>query len=736
MFTLEKQSRVSFGLFQANLETGELWRAGRKVRLQTQPFKVLEILIKRSGEVVSREDLQREVWDPGTNVDFDRALAGAINKIRDALGDSAENPRFIETLAKRGYRFIAPVQRVNIAPEPEAPGARIAVLPEAPVASPTLEPTLPLRPPLLTSDGLSQIKRRNWGMRTMLPGGVAAAFLLGWLASSVRNTGQTSPVRLDQITFDSPVSPGPPNAENLPSLIAVNNQVITSVLVNGKPRLAGISSTTGEVHPIALPQELGSTAPVDVSRDGTKLLVLSRLSSSSEQPLWLVPTDGGSARRVGGTLAHDAAWMPDGAGILYASGNNLSVISSENGGTKLLATLPGRAFWLRWSPDGTLLRFTLMDSLRHTTALWEMASDKQFPHPVAALGADHSYACCGTWTADGSAYVFQEARPYTTDLWELKRGYFGPTLLQLTNGPLRYFSPVAARTGHRVYLLGSEPHLRLQQFDPQRREFIPGPEFLKSATRVSFSRNGIWAAWVDVDGRLWRARAADGSEELQLTSPEVQVFSAAWSPDGSQLALMARTPDQPWQVSLIGAGGGELKQISHEKHNAADPTWSADGQLLAFGGEPDLMGTESGAHSIGFLELSTGKTTALPGSEGLFSPRWSPDGRWIAALSLDQKQIRLFDTQKQQWHNLAATSAADPVWSHDSKSLFVHSFMADQQPIFRIDVPSGAIHQVATLDQLRSRDADYFFSGLNQADQPLVLPRVGTSNLYSLDFPN
>src|SRR3984957_10452938 len=102
-------SKVSFGVFEADLQTGELWKAGRRVKLQSQPFRVLTCLIERAGGVVSRDELQQRVWGPDTVVDFDHSIGTAINKIRDALGDTADNPRFVETLAKRGYRFIAPV---------------------------------------------------------------------------------------------------------------------------------------------------------------------------------------------------------------------------------------------------------------------------------------------------------------------------------------------------------------------------------------------------------------------------------------------------------------------------------------------------------------------------------------------------------------------------------------------------------------------------------------------------
>src|SRR5579863_8365707 len=102
--------RVQFGIFEADLKSLELRRSGVRVRLQSQPFKLLTTLLEHPGEVVSRETLQAELWGADTTVDFDHGLGIAVNKLREALSDSAENPRFVETLAKRGYRFIAPVK--------------------------------------------------------------------------------------------------------------------------------------------------------------------------------------------------------------------------------------------------------------------------------------------------------------------------------------------------------------------------------------------------------------------------------------------------------------------------------------------------------------------------------------------------------------------------------------------------------------------------------------------------
>ncbi len=121
-----KVSRYKFGLYEANLQSGELFRNGQKLRLQEQPFQVLVALLERPTEVVTREELRERLWPSDTFVDFDHSLNTAINKLRDTLGDGASNPRFIETLPRRGYRFIAPVQVIGTEPEPELPIAAAA----------------------------------------------------------------------------------------------------------------------------------------------------------------------------------------------------------------------------------------------------------------------------------------------------------------------------------------------------------------------------------------------------------------------------------------------------------------------------------------------------------------------------------------------------------------------------------------------------------------------------------
>ena len=143
-------SRVArFGVFELDLNAGELRKSGVKLRLQGQPFQVLALLLEHAGEVVTREELQQKLWPSDTFVDFDHSLNTAINKVREVLGDSASNPRYVETLARRGYRFIAPVQApaqidasANSGADAELHG------PTAASSSDSLQPVITLHPEL------------------------------------------------------------------------------------------------------------------------------------------------------------------------------------------------------------------------------------------------------------------------------------------------------------------------------------------------------------------------------------------------------------------------------------------------------------------------------------------------------------------------------------------------------------------------------------------------------------
>lgn len=736
----EHPSRVGFGTFEADLSTGELWRGGFRIKLQSQPFRVMTELIRRSGHVVTREELQAKVWDKGTNVDFDHSLGTAINKIREALGDNAENPRFVETLPRRGYRFIAPLTILDT-PDP-APPVHVAdsgeILPAA-TSAPEPEPipisavaevaALPSSLPMAEHVFISPGRRRALGYAVAATV-ILIAGLVGYLAGS--NPGATVVPTIRQVTHSQRVLPGGDATESFPVTVTDGLHLFASVIRDGSIHLERITIAGGESTPITLPDEVAGPAIADISHDGSRLLVRSHASNESEQPLFIVPSGGGSAQRVVRVLAHDATWMPDDQSILYAAGNDLFIAPLTGSEPIRYASLPGRAFWLRWSPDGKSLRLTLFDPLTHTRALWELTASEHTAHPLLPNWSETREVCCGSWMQSGGGFVFQATQGQASDLWMLDGLRQRP--IRLTDGPLAYQGPVAARNENTVYLTGVASEGEVQLLRPNSKEFVPAESFYSDAHRLEETRDGRWLNWVDTEGRLWRARS-DGSELLQLTSSDLQVFTAHWSPDGSRIALMARTRFGAWSLYQVLADGSDLQPLLKTSSNAADPTWSPDGQQIVLGRTPDLMGKDSAPRTIQILDVRSRKLTTLDGSTGLFSPRWSPDGKLIAALSLDQRQLRLYDLTDKKWRVLANRPIADPVWSPDSRTLYADAFTEPGQPVYRVSVADGRIEELGGIANFRSTEfSDMVLCGVFRDGTVAVRGRLTTANLYAMRF--
>jgi Tol biopolymer transport system component len=176
-------------------------------------------------------------------------------------------------------------------------------------------------------------------------------------------------------------------------------------------------------------------------------------------------------------------------------------------------------------------------------------------------------------------------------------------------------------------------------------------------------------------------------------------------------------------------------RLLNEDRNAGDPSWSPDGESLVFGRINDIMGKEAAERTLQILNLGTHHLDTVPNSKGLFSPRWSPDGRYIAALSLDQRQVRLYSFGDRTWRALPVDSGADPVWSSDSRFIYIHARLDAAQPIDRISIPEGRVEQVIRLaDPGHDGAVDFVFGGLTPDNRPLIRERIFTGNFYSLDL--
>lgn len=650
--------KVRFGVFELNPKTGELRKGGLRIRLQEQPFRVLIALLERPGRLVTRKDLQKRLWPGDTFVDFDQGLGTAIRKLREALGDSADNPRFIETLPRRGFRFIAPVN---------GHAGAAAAGPVAP--SQTQEPSA------------RQNGSRRGGVLVagVLLGVGALAFLLRPSLSSPRIS------RIIQMTNDG--------RQKLPYMFSGGGRLYFTENVAASCRIVALSAAGGEAVPIETPFQ--DAQVLGVSRDGSELLFRKFTLDDEDEPIWAIPVLGGPPRRLGDLKGIEAAWSPDGQEILYIKGYDphLYVANSDGTDSRALVKVPGSPYDIHWSPDGTRISFSVEDE--KSTMLWEVSANGAHLHPVLPAWRFPGASCNGCWTFDGKYLLFDSFRGGPDNIWAIpeKAGFFswGRRPVQLTTGPLNVAAPVPSEDGKRIFVMGGKERARLHRYDSESGTWKP---FLKgiSAEHVDFSSDGEWVAYVSYpDANLYRTKV-DGSQKLQLTEPPVKAAVPRISPDGKTIAYMAKAPGKPWRIRLIPFAGGGSRRLTSGDFEERGPTWSPDGRSLAFA----RTQTPGRSYNIVLFDMKTRQISSLPPLAHPFYPRWSPDGRYIAATDGFQKVVR-FDLGRRKWETLFKASEKhlyEPSWSNDGQSIYFVDYSVNAMGYFRLRIRDRKIEKI------------------------------------------
>lgn len=410
--------------------------------------------------------------------------------------------------------------------------------------------------------------------------------------------------------------------------------------VGGRFVVAQVSASGGETVPIPTPFQ--NVALDNISPDKSELLIGTFSGIEMDQPLWALPILGGSPRRLGNLVATDGAWTPNGD-LLVAHGSDLLVVNPETNATHKFASPPAFAYWLRWSPDGRALRFTV--STTTTGGLggretWEVAADGSRMHRLLQNWPELANGYNGNWTPDGKYFVFQSFHNGRTDLWAIReKGDFlhraNYTPVQLTSGPLSFLTPQSSLDGKRIFAIGEQPRGELERFDGKSGEFVPYLAGL-SASNVSFSRDGQWVAYVTYPERvIWRSRI-DGSDKLQLTRPPFFPFEPVWSPDGKKILFTGFDPGKNSGVYLVAAEGGAPQELFvGTDYEVLFPNWTPDGKSIVLQ-KSQSKNSSNNQTDVEVLDMQTGKVSVLPGSENLITPALSPDGRLLAATTSDR----------------------------------------------------------------------------------------------------
>lgn len=506
--------------------------------------------------------------------------------------------------------------------------------------------------------------------------------------------------------------------------------------IQGQSQLSQTSVTGGETFPIATSlEDTGFANVFDISPDNSLLLMNTARGTSLDGPLWSVPVLGGSPRRLGSLEGHAGAWSPDGKTVAYCEGNSLFQAKGDGSVPRSILTIGGTCSDLRWSPDGSILRFTVNDPKTNNRSIWQASADGGNLRALLPDWSSTPNECCGNWTRDGRYFVFQARRDETANLWAIREagGLFhwsSQKPIQLTTGPMNVGNPVPSRDGKKLFAQGWQPRGELVRYDAKSGHFTPYLSGI-SAMGLDFSRDGQWVAYNDAtDGTMWRSKI-DGTEKLQLVFPPMVAYLPRWSPDGKQIAFFGHPPGEPFQLYLVPAEGGTPQLLYQTSTNSADPNWSPDGKSLVFG-ENSLNNQGSAVY---ILDLKTRKVTKLPGSDGLYSPRWSPDGRYIAAIPLDSMKMMLFDLTAQKWSELASIFVAYPTWSRDARYLYFDGILENQEGYFRVRISDGKLERLFSLKGFQAAGGAFGnWSGLGPDETPLLVRDASIQEIYAFDW--
>jgi serine/threonine protein kinase/Tol biopolymer transport system component len=493
-------------------------------------------------------------------------------------------------------------------------------------------------------------------------------------------------------------------------------------------RIVQVASSGGEVAPVSAPSP--TMVPLAVSPDGSTLLVADEVGQTAfHGPLWALPVLGGSPRRLGDAAGQAAAWSPDGQKIVYGDGHELVVADSDGSAPAKLFSAPDDVLDVAWSPDGSLIRFSAGERNSALRSLWQVSVSGKNAALLLPGWNPPPTECCGQWTPDGKYFVFQSKN----NIWARaeKESWFGKAdnqPFQLTSGPMNFSSPLPSKDGKKLFVVGTLPRGELTRYDAKSGNFSA---FLSgiSADGVSFSKDGQWVAYVSYpDWTLWKSKA-DGSQRIQISYPPLAAVSPRWSPDGQQIVFYAFSTGKKTKLYMVSADGGTPREaIPEEQQSEWDPTWSPDGTKIAFGGGATISDA-----IIQMFDLKTNQVSAVPGATGFFSPRWSPDGRYIVAMPSDSRALMLFDVATQKWEELAKISCGFPNWSKNSD--YVYFLHEENDPaVMRVRISNHKVERVADLKNFRQAGFFSIWLGLAPDDSPLLLRDTGTQEIYALDW--
>ena len=525
------------------------------------------------------------------------------------------------------------------------------------------------------------------------------------------------------------------------SLIGTDgSRLFLKVVDSGVEDVAAISISGGETTRIPMP--MAGMFPVDLSSDGSSFLVVEGSGFPATGPLWSLPVLGSFPRRLGDARGHVAAWSGDGRQLAYGKGSDVYLAKADGSDPRKIATMKNIVSDVTIAPDGKRLQVETVEISENGSSvavgersIWNVPVNGAQPQPLIPGWQNSADECCGKWSVDGKYFIFESqgqvwAVPKATNFVFQRK----TEPVQLTSSPMRLQSPIPSKDGKKLFVVGMTFRGELTKADARTgkpSDFLGGI----SADWVESSRDGKQVLYVSYpQGDLWRSNA-DGSERVQLTFGPIQPVLPRWSPDGQRILFFdfPGGPNHPGKMYEMAANGGTPRVLlPDDKQNEQDPTWSADGKSIAYAGDANDSATNSGP-AIKILEEQTGKISLVPGSQKMFSPRWSPDGRYLAAMTSDSSKLMLFDLQTQQWRKLYEGTLSWLNWSRDGQFLYVKDSLG-KGSVVRVRSADGKAEQVVDLKNLALTGLGGGAVSVAPDGSPLLLLDRGTQDVYALDW--
>jgi eukaryotic-like serine/threonine-protein kinase len=665
---------VRFGVFELNPSAGELRKHGVRVRLQEQPLKLLLCLLEMPGEICTREVLIQRIWPEGTFVDYERGLNSAITRLRQVIGDSADAPRYIETIGRKGYRFIAPVE--NRSMTPMAPPAREASDDQA-----SQPPQTAIEQPYIRKP----VPRRAWPYMAVLALGLAIGGAAGWWRATRPILNPLVRLSIDLEQGMTPAGPGTSLA-----LAPDGGRVAVAVRSDdGTVRL--VTRRLDQNHLAPLPGTEGASSPF-FSPDGRWIAFfadgkLKKVAAQGGAPLTLADastfTRGPRARFPAGSWGDDGnivAMLNPAAGltrVASAGGSPLAGLKRRDGEVDTWPqVLPGSQAILLTRHKGDY------DSANIEVCTFKTGECKT----VLTGGFFGRYLTSGHLLYIRRNTLF--AVPFDTDRYTVL-GTPEPILDDINNR-MADWSFDSSRNGSFVYVSQqAEPERSIFWMDHAGRTLPLTSNAGSSSGSPRFSPDGRYLAF---------SRSVRGQQDIwvldlnrdagsRLTAMPGVNDTPVWMPDGSNILFRSADQPKPGIYAVRADGSGEAHRLLESTNPEFPSSVSPDGKRLTIwaGGKIWIAPVQSDGR-----EVSLGKPVLFlqahfdPTVPGRMAPAFSPDGRWLAYCSNESEQLEVYVVPVGgpggKWR-ISTHGGLFPAWARNRRELFFQDFESHQMMV-------------------------------------------------------